>query len=169
MLSKIEIHDNTVPYHIMEYTYSFMLNSGYSLVGWHDNLDTSKKDIHSKWTYEDLKNSRILPYFKKVYPEFDKRWQKSIVNLVKPGDHYFTHTHGEDNDVLLYYGNLDWRDEWAGETIFYNDNRVTSNAYQFVPGRILTFPGHLPHSIRPQSSIGPQFRFTLTCFFNNKA
>lgn len=168
MENKIEIYDNTVPYHVMEWMYSYCIHSGYRLIGWHDTLDTSKKDIHSNWTYDDLKRSKILPYLEKVYPEFEKRWKMSIVNLVKPGDHYLTHTHTDDTDVLLYYANIDWKDEWAGETIFYNDNRVTTNAYQYVPGRILKFPGHLPHSIRPQSPIGPQFRFTLTCFLNNK-
>ena len=68
----------------------------------------------------------------------------------------------------MYYANLEWRDEWHGETLFYDHNRVSTNAYQYTPGRILEFDGSLPHSIRPQSFIGPQYRFTVSTFFTKK-
>ena len=42
-------------------------------------------------------------------------------------------------------------------------------AYDYVPGRLLMFDGTEPHSIRPQSFSGPQYRFTVSVFFKDKA
>lgn len=163
----IEIHDNKVPFHIQQWAYHFILNSTYRIIGWDDRADQDivKHDLHSAWTIEDLKNSKLYPYIEQLH-SFEK-FDKCIVNLVKPGDHYYTHTHGEGTTVVLYYANLEWRDGWAGETIFYDDNRVPTNSYEFTPGRLLKFNGTLPHSIRPQSFSAPQFRFTVSCFFKS--
>ena len=93
------------------------------------------------------------------------KWFKTTVTLTHAGDHYYTHCHGEDEMVILYYANLEWRDGWAGETMFYNDRRESIKSYDYVPGRIIKFDGKQPHSIRPQSFIGPQYRFTISTFF----
>lgn len=162
----IKIHDNTIPFHIQQHIYAFILNSTFQIKGWEDRDDIKKYDLHSNWSLEDLKNSKLYSYIENIV-SFDK-WNKCVVNLVKPGDHYYTHAHGDNSHVVLYYANLEWRDEWAGETMFYDQNKVITNAYQFTPGRLLEFDGSLPHSIRPQSSIGPDFRFTITNFFRKK-
>ena len=36
----------------------------------------------------------------------------------------------------------------------------------YTPGRIIVFDATIPHAIRPQSVIGPKFRFTLASFFD---
>ena len=159
----IEVHDNKVPFYIQQYIYDFVLNSTFRIRGWEDRDDIKKYDLHSSWTLEELKASKLYSYIEKLYP-FDN-FDKCIVNLTKPGDHYYTHTHGDDTMVVLYYVNLEWRDGWAGETMFYDDNRNSTNSYDYVPGRLLKFDGKQPHSIRPQSFIGPDYRFTISTFF----
>ena len=159
----IELHDNKVPFFIQQHVYDFILNSTFRIKGWEDRDDIEKYDLHSRWTQEDLKNSKLWCYIEELY-SFD-RFDKCIVNLTKPGDHYYTHTHGEDTTVVLYYANLEWKDGWAGETLFYDDQRNCKQAYDYTPGRLLKFDGKEPHSIRPQSFIGPQYRFTVSVFF----
>lgn len=161
----IEVYDNTVPFHIQQHAYDFILNSHFKIKGWEDRDDTDliKYDLHSRWSIDDLKAAKLFSFIEKIN-SFDT-WQKCVVNLTKPGDHYYTHTHGEHSDVVLYYANLEWRDEWAGETMFYDDNRIPTKAYSYTPGRFIKFDGSIPHSIRPQSFIGPQYRFTITNFF----
>ena len=44
-----------------------------------------------------------------------------------------------------------------------NDIKFTSS---YVPGRIILFDGTTPHAIRPQSSMAPKFRFSVSVFFN---
>ena len=161
----IEIHDNKVPFYNQQRIYNCVLNSNYQIKGWEDrdDIEIKKYDIHSRWSLADLKTSKLYDYIEKIQP-FDK-FDKCIVNLTKPSDHYFTHTHGEDTMVVLYYVNLEWKDGWAGETMFYDDNRIETKSFSYVPGRLLKFDGKQPHSIRPQSSIGPDYRFTISTFF----
>ena len=52
--------------------------------------------------------------------------------------------------------------------MFYDDNRVATQAYDYTPGRILQFGGKIPHTIRSQSIIGPAYRFTVSCFFKGQ-
>tara|TARA_B100001057_G_scaffold468549_1_gene527831 strand:- start:355 stop:879 length:525 start_codon:yes stop_codon:yes gene_type:complete len=164
----IKIHDNKVPFHVQQSIYYFILNSSFKIKGWEDrdDVDIAKSDLHSNWSIDDLKNSKLYPYIADLY-SFD-RFDKCIVNLTQPSNYYFTHTHGDDTTVLLYYANLEWRDGWAGETMFYDDNRVSTQSYDYTPGRILQFDGKIPHTIRPQSIIGPSYRFTVSCFFRGE-
>ena len=163
MNNDINIKDNMVPYHIQEFIYEFIFNSKFSINGWRDREDINKHDIHSEWSIEDLKNSKLYPYIEKFH-SFDK-WNKCMVTLTQSSDHYYAHAHGDNCRVVLYYANLEWRNEWAGETLFYDHNMVTTNAIQNVPGRLVEFEGSLPHTIRPQSVIGPKYRFTISNFF----
>ena len=163
---EIEVHDNKVPFYIQQYVYNFVLNSNFRIRGWEDRDDMDKYDLHSMWSIQDLKKSKLYPYVEKFYSF--KTFDKCVVNLTKPGDHYFTHTHGEGSTVVLYYVNLEWKDGWAGETIFYDHKRIPTNSYEYTPGRLLKFDGRLPHSIRPQSFLGPQYRFTISVFFKIK-
>ena len=78
----------------------------------------------------------------------------------------FIHSHPEKL-AILYYVNLDWEDGWHGETLFYNESgKEIVFASPYTPGRVIVFDASIPHTIRPQSVIGPKFRFTLSIFFD---
>ena len=163
----IKVFDNKVPYHVQSDVYNFIINSTFELKGWQDRNDIEKFDLHSKWSIDDIRNSKLYPYIDNIQ-SFDN-FDYCMVNLTKPGDHYYTHTHGEGSNIVLYYANLEWQDGWAGETLFYDDQRNCKMAYDYVPGRLLMFDGTEPHSIRPQSFSGPQYRFKVSVFFKDKA
>jgi len=163
----IKVYDDTVPYHVQSDVYNFIINSMFRISSnWKDrnDVDIAKADLHSPWTLEDLKASKLYPYIEKIHP-FDN-YDFCMVNLSKPGDYYYTHSHGEGTSIVLYYANLEWQDGWAGETLFYDDQRNCKIAYDYKPGRLLKFDGTEPHSIRPQSFGGPQYRFTVSVFFD---
>jgi len=164
----IKIYDNSVPFCIRQRIYKFIINSTFMIQGWDDSddLEIKKSDLHSNFSLEDLKNCNLYPYISKIH-SFDN-FDKCVVNLTKPGDYHYTHTHGEKTTVILYYANLEWRDSWAGETIFYDNYKNNIAAYEYTPGRLLKFNGISPHSIRPQSFNGPQYRFTVSTFFKVK-
>ena len=90
-----------------------------------------------------------------------------VLNLVRSDDVHYVHHH-KDQQVLLYYVNLDWVDGWYGETLFYNPKNLKEILYTslYQPGRILLFDGYIPHAIRPQSVKGPKFRLSLSLFFD---
>ena len=71
---------------------------------------------------------------------------------------------------MLGYLNLNWRDGWYGETWFFDkfDFNKIIFASALAPGRIILFDGQIPHTIRPQSKVGPKFRMTLSLFYNKQ-
>ena len=92
---------------------------------------------------------------------------KVVCNLVRPDDVHNIQIH-QKQQVCLYYVNLDWRDGWHGETLFYNPKDLKEIAYTslYIPGRIILFDGSIHPAIRQQSVKAPKFRFTLSLFFD---
>jgi len=173
----IEIFDDIIPLNVRDSIYLFIANSSYKVVGWTDTSElelSHRHQLHSRWTFEDLQNSKIIPYVEKVLQKSSfkdytmKDFDQCVVNLVKPGDHYYTHTHVTGTISILYYVNLRWEHNWAGETLFFKENmKDIEFASPYVPGRFMLFDTE-PHTIRPQSNIGPAFRFTLGIFLKKK-
>lgn len=93
--------------------------------------------------------------------------QNAFFNVSTPSGVNFVHTHVQPW-VLLYYVNLHWPPGAFGETHFYTeDSKDVQYTSTFTPGRIVLFNGSIPHTIRPQSIIGPSHRFTLTMFLGD--
>ena len=172
---KLETYDNLIDYSTRDIIHTFCINSSFRL-GWEDSYEETKratKNLHSHWSEEDYKNSQLEPYIKKAFSlsksfkyNLDKLWRVEL-NLVKSDDVHFIHTHN-NRIVALYYVNLSWQDGWYGETIFYDKNNINDIKFtsSYVPGRIILFDGTTPHAIRPQSSMAPKFRFSVSVFFN---
>ena len=95
-------------------------------------------------------------------------FDKAVINLATPSSIQFPHTHG-DSTVITYYINPEWKKEYYGETIFYDDSMqhcVGTALYE--PNAAVVFDGHIPHSIRPASHIAPSYRFSLSVFFRKR-
>jgi hypothetical protein len=91
---------------------------------------------------------------------------RAHVNMSTPSDTHWAHTH-KGQIVLLYYINKHWKHDWAGETLFFNDDlSEVECASVYTPGRIIVFDGDIPHSVRPQAASAPTYRFTLSLFFD---
>ena len=130
----------------------------------------SNKYLHSSWSPSDYKDTGLQDAIESldIYKEKlkDCRLDRVTINLSTPSDTYFAHTHYNQYS-LLYYMNLDWKPEWAGETMFYNDDLsevIYTSVYK--PNRLIVFDGAIPHSIKVQSNSAPHYRFTLAMFFS---
>ena len=163
------ILDNAIPFHRMHDIHLFVINSLFE-IGWKDTtkLDNNFSYVHSKYSIDDINRSGILNDLSKT-----SLWNSlkglnissAVVNMSKPVDVHYAHTHS-GSLVLLYYANLEWKPEWAGETLFYkNDLSDIEKAVMYKPGRLVLFDGEIPHTIRPQSMVGPSYRFTMSIFF----
>ena len=167
----IQCFDDVVPYNIRETIWHCSVSADLKL-GWEDSNQPEKYDlnIHSELGMSDLEPTGILPYFKKCTDETEwfknKELHRVVLNLVRSNDVHYIHHH-PDKHVLLYYVNLDWRDGWYGETLFYDPYDIEKISFTSVykPGRIILFDGSIPHAIRPQSIKAPKFRFSLSLFF----
>lgn len=138
-------------------------------IGWNDNTDDAEPNMYSLWTPDELNRVKFFKEFKKDHP-LNKRLDPSkflrcVVNNEVMTNAHWTHTHIEE-DVLLYYVNMEWKDQWGGETLFFDKtNRDIIFGSRFIPGRLIWFDGEFPHTIKQPSRIAPKFRFTISVFF----
>ena len=65
------------------------------------------------------------------------------------------------NYTAILYLNPIWVPEWAGETVFFNDEGEISKAVLPKPGRLVVFDGRVLHAARGLSRICPAMRVTL--------
>jgi Rps23 Pro-64 3,4-dihydroxylase Tpa1-like proline 4-hydroxylase len=90
---------------------------------------------------------------------------KAYINCGIKGDSHECHVdayYKDQGKTLLYYANRDWNPNFGGETIFYNEDRTEIEFVStYKPGRVVVFDSEIPHSARPQSLDGPNYRFTL--------
>ena len=146
-----------------ETLYDYVINS-YFKIGSQDGpspLDRRNHVyIHSDYSIDDVNRIGLLDKLKQV-PEFslykDLRLLRTTINCSVPSDTNFIHTH--DNQIsLVYYVNLDWKPEWAGETVFFDheDEIVTAVLPKF--GRLVVFPSAMLHAARSVSRICSQLR-----------
>jgi SM-20-related protein len=73
------------------------------------------------------------------------------------------HLHTDDERpghfTSIYYAHADWQVNWAGETIFFDPHAETILASIFPrPGRLVHFPGWIPHAARSPGRDCPALR-----------
>jgi hypothetical protein len=166
----IQIYDDVFDFGYRNEIYQYVKKSLFK-IGWVDSSvpEKSYEFLHSAYSKEDmnkleffeqLKNSSVMEHFKGL------EYKHTKVNLSTPSDANFVHSH-QEKLAILYYVNLDWQDGWHGETHFYDEyGKDIIYTSPYTPGRIIVFDATIPHAIRPQSVIGPKFRFTLASFFD---
>jgi hypothetical protein len=169
----IKVFDNQLSLGQRQHLYSFITRSLFRL-GWADTEiieSQSNKLLHSVYSNDDLEKFKIFDYLQNTQLKEElQNYQvdQAIVNLSTPSDYNFVHAHTQDK-VLLYYANLDWRDGWHGETLFYDEPcKDVVFASSYTPGRFILFDADIPHTIRPQSVIAAKYRFTFATTLNKK-
>lgn len=170
---KIHVFDDVFPLMFRSDVYIYAKSSTFQL-GWADTSITENqhhKYLYAKYDRVDLEAMGMWNYLWTT-PIKDliegMKLSKAILNVTTASDSHFVHAHPESK-VVLYYVNQEWKDGWHGETLFYSENTkdiVHANVY--TPGRVIVFDGKIPHAIRPQSIIGPQFRYTLAMVFDKE-
>lgn len=170
---KVEVFDNLFPYDWRLSTYIFCRNSAFR-IGWSDTAIAERTQynlLFSTYTNEDIINLGIYNYINKqeiLNSLAGLGLSKCILNLSVPSDVNFVHTHDEKK-VVLYYVNVDWKDGWHGETLFYSENlNDIQLGLPYTPGRLIIFDADIPHTIRPQSIIASHHRMTLAMFYDKQ-
>tara|TARA_B100001113_G_scaffold196016_1_gene160768 strand:+ start:345 stop:953 length:609 start_codon:yes stop_codon:yes gene_type:complete len=122
--------------------------------GWQFIFDDSPDDNLSTFSLGraiDYPNYGEFDYFCKqhVFPRAGipiPAFHRVVYNAFRFGDSPSIHCDGEALDAIsfLVYCNKEWKPEWGGETIFMNGDRITDTIIP-KPGRIVVFPGLVPH------------------------
>jgi len=169
---KLYIEDNAFSRAYQETFYNYAATNNNYQLGFGDSVTIEKHQY--KYYTADMDGQAIEQI--KLFEELEKtevgkliegkQLIRCTINSSTNGQANFAHTH-PDQFSLLYYINLDWKPEWAGETLFYNeavDEVEFTSIYK--PNRLILFEGEIPHSLRCQSVVGPEYRFSLAMFFN---
>lgn len=135
-----------------------------------DAVETNNhKYMHSMYSNQDVENLGVMEAIKGTPIEkliAGKELERVHVNVSNPSDTNWAHDH-RGKTVMLVYLNKHWKHEWAGETMFFNDDLSEIEfASIYKSGRIVLFDGEIAHSVRPQSASAPMYRFTLTMIFS---
>lgn len=99
----------------------------------------------------------ILELVKKHFKDADWKYCKVHVNALQYGDAGFVHTDGNFleghtlNATALIYLNSEWKADFSGETIFFNDDLDAECAVSPKFKRVVIFDGEIQHSARPPS------------------
>ena len=160
----IELFHNVLTENHREQFYMHAINASYK-IGWDDTATFEYRQypcLHSDISRPDW---RELDFVEGIQSEPMKNL---VINLATPSSIQFPHTHG-NSTVITYYINPDWKKEYYGETIFYDDSMthcIGTSLYH--TNSAVVFDGRIPHSIRPASHIAPSYRFTLSIFYRQK-
>ena len=166
----IRVYDNFLEDYKREELYMMSVTTDYK-IGWDDSSTIEYRQypcFYHEVTKQEWEDLDFLNNITNIPEELnDLTFTKAVINLVTPSAVHFPHTH-QNQTVLCYYYNTEWRDEWYGETIFYNQQKSdATNVVMYKPNRAVLFKGEIPHSIRPASFIAAQYRFTLSIFFED--
>jgi hypothetical protein len=148
------------------------LNKASWSYGWHSDKDIPYGHWNVDITRTGIKNT--LDITERLPFDFLKIWDhlrpegailvRCYANRHTFGTEGYPHTdtdRAEDHTCVIYL-NKDWKAEWGGETTFYNPDK-TEIIQAIMPkmGRVVTFPGNIPHCARAVSRICPEVRTTL--------
>jgi len=167
----IDFYDNTLTENLRSDIYLLAITAQYQ-IGWDDTSvfehrqfpclhhTITKKEWEQLGLINGIRNQELKAKLHKL------KFVSATINLAVPSSIQFPHSHNEKT-VLLYYINPEWKNEYYGETLFYDDySNEIIHSCKYMPGRIVLFDGKTPHSIRPPSHIAPQYRFTLFASFD---
>jgi hypothetical protein len=96
--------------------------------------------------------------------------QRAYVNCSVYGDSYYVHRDCPAHlrhVTALYYANLEWKADWGGETIYYNDEEDAEFAISPRPGRLVIARGALLHRGTVPTRSCHEERYTLAYKLNS--
>ena len=130
--------------------------------GWQFIFDDSPDDPYyslgraiDQPNYGEFENFCIDYAFKRA-PLPIPKFHRVVYNAFRHGDNPSIHMDGEGLDALsfLIYTNKEWKPEWGGETVFMSEGRITDIVIP-APGRVVIFPGIVPHGAKPPNPNAP--------------
>jgi len=107
----------------------------------------------------------------RCYPEYtDIEVGRIHVNSIPHGDMQSTHEDGWPGTSLtaLYFVNADWQASWQGELILCDPLGESQYAIDPRPGRLILFPGEVPHRGGAPSRVCYEHRLSLAHKFRAK-
>jgi len=141
--------------------------------------EKSRPDVPGLAAVSDIRQETIAtdPFLRglrhlveKAFPDERFSDQRVYVNCSIYGDSYFMHRDcpaHERHVTALYYANLEWRPDWGGETIYYNDAEEAEMVVMPRPGRLVIARGAMLHRGTVPTRTCYEERYTLAYKLNS--
>lgn len=71
--------------------------------------------------------------------------ERCYTNMILYGDFQGPHTDPPGGITAVYYANPEWKENWLGETVFYDEERQPVQAVGVKPGRLALFHSDILH------------------------
>lgn len=171
----IKVKDDALSKEILDAAYHHINTANWSY-GWPSNTDVPFGHWNVDFTRTPKNNptdvsaalpDKITPVWEAVNKEFfngQARLVRCYANRHTFGTEGYIHTDTTrmEDQTCVVYMDKEWDVNWGGETTFY-DKDVTEIVKATIPkfGRVVVFPGDIPHCAKPVTRICPKVRTTL--------
>ena len=146
----VEYIDNFLEEHIAQ-----LIDMQLREVSWKYDYDSVKGGSNKHWHIFLGHNvgeiGEYVPIWNQISNKFDYEMERAYLNAHTHGIE--PHIHRDDGDVtFIYYPRMDWKNEWGGGTVIY-DNEISNitNHINYKGNRLIKFDAHLPHQAQPVS------------------
>ena len=146
----VEYIDNFLEEHIAQ-----LIDMQLREVSWKYDYDSVKGGSNKHWHIFLGHNvgeiGEYVPIWNQISNKFDYEMERAYLNAHTHGIE--PHIHRDDGDVtFIYYPRMDWRNEWGGGTVIY-DNEISNitDHINYKGNRLIKFDAHLPHQAQPVS------------------
>ena len=146
----VEYIDNFLEEHIAQ-----LIDMQLREVSWKYDYDSVKGGSNKHWHIFLGHNvgeiGEYIPIWNQISNKFDYEMERAYLNAHTHGIE--PHIHRDDGDVtFIYYPRMDWKNEWGGGTVIY-DNEVSNitDHINYKGNRLIKFDAHLPHQAQPVS------------------
>ena len=155
-----DVYDNVLEPHIAELIDMEMKEK----LLWHYDYNSCRDGVNKHW--------HILCGHQQLYPEYDfllpiwetakrkynfeEKYKVGMFIRVYCNGHTHgiePHLHHDDGDfTMIYYPILDWKPEWLGGTVIWNNKNNEIDKYvNYIGNRLFVFDALLPHQAMPVS------------------
>ena len=146
----VEYIDNFLEEHIAQ-----LIDMQLREVSWKYDYDSVKGGSNKHWHIFLGHNvgeiGEYVPIWNQISNKFDYEMERAYLNAHTHGIE--PHIHRDDGDMtFIYYPRMDWKNEWGGGTVIY-DNEVSNitDHINYKGNRLIKFDAHLPHQAQPVS------------------
>tara|TARA_R110000796_G_scaffold74789_1_gene168186 strand:- start:92 stop:586 length:495 start_codon:yes stop_codon:yes gene_type:complete len=146
----VEYIDNFLEEHIAQ-----LIDMQLREVSWKYDYDSVKGGSNKHWHIFLGHNvgeiGEYVPIWNQISNKFDYEMERAYLNAHTHGIE--PHIHRDDGDVtFIYYPRMDWKNEWGGGTVIY-DNEISNitDHINYKGNRLIKFDAHLPHQAQPVS------------------
>ena len=146
----IEYVDNFLEEHIAQ-----LIDMQLREVSWKYDYDSVKDGSNKHWHlflgHKVGEIGEFVPIWNQISNKYDYEMERAYLNAHTHGIE--PHIHRDDGDMtFIYYPRMDWRIDWGGGTVIY-DNEISNitDHINYKGNRLIKFDAHLPHQAQPVS------------------